>query len=195
MNIALSTGGANIVLTSSGLAMYTVLTTQAQGRFSDNAFILFPGKTVINFIPFGPFGIFYKRDFSFCCVRAVRNWNIKILTYFKLHSEWNMYKCTNTNYCATHYAIKKKSVLLEGRFLGLRYFSSLFSQKIPQKSALKISKKLHTPKHSGVTHQSDHSFTISHYHHQDYYLRKAISFHSMYYILFFYQSIDTKSII
>jgi hypothetical protein len=50
----MSGDNAVIVLQSSGgVAPYTVLTTQATGRFSDNAFLLFPGvPTIIQFIPF-----------------------------------------------------------------------------------------------------------------------------------------------
>jgi len=42
-----------ITFQSDAVAVFFTLHTQAQGRFSDNAFVLFPGKTVIQFIPIG----------------------------------------------------------------------------------------------------------------------------------------------
>jgi hypothetical protein len=33
---------------------YVVLTTLAHGRFSDNAFLLLPGNTIVTFVPFAP---------------------------------------------------------------------------------------------------------------------------------------------
>eukprot|EP00045_Choanoeca_perplexa_P014475 m.170359 g.170359 ORF g.170359 m.170359 type:complete len:852 (-) comp16688_c0_seq1:1727-4282(-) len=45
-------GSVDIAVKSNQVAMYVVLTTTAQGRFSDNAFLLFPGTKVIQFIPF-----------------------------------------------------------------------------------------------------------------------------------------------
>jgi hypothetical protein len=39
---------------SSGLALYVWLSTLAQGRFSDNGFMMKPGKITITFLPFGP---------------------------------------------------------------------------------------------------------------------------------------------
>jgi len=48
-----SQGYADITLSSSKVAVYTLLTTLANGRFSDNSFLLFPGNTTISFIPFG----------------------------------------------------------------------------------------------------------------------------------------------
>jgi len=42
-----------ITLTSPAVTVYTVLTTQAAGRFSDNAFLLVPPSATVTFIPFG----------------------------------------------------------------------------------------------------------------------------------------------
>lgn len=54
-----SQGGADIVVKATGgVALYTVLTTTAYGRFSDNVFMVLPSTpTVVQFIPFGPFSI------------------------------------------------------------------------------------------------------------------------------------------
>ena len=46
-------GSVDIAVTSNALAAYVVLTTLAQGRFSDNAFMLPPGTRTIQYIPFG----------------------------------------------------------------------------------------------------------------------------------------------
>jgi len=48
-----SDGSVDITLTSDKVALYVVLTTLAQGRFSDNAFALLPGETKVQFLPFG----------------------------------------------------------------------------------------------------------------------------------------------
>lgn len=47
-------GTVPIVLTSDKTALFVVLTTLAQGRFSDNAVIIAPGQTTLSFIPWGP---------------------------------------------------------------------------------------------------------------------------------------------
>ena len=47
-------GSIPIILTARATAVFVVLTTLAQGRFSDNAFTLLPGNTTITFIPHGP---------------------------------------------------------------------------------------------------------------------------------------------
>ena len=47
-------GSVDIAITSSAVAMYATFTTLAHGRFSDNAILLLPGATTIQFIPFGP---------------------------------------------------------------------------------------------------------------------------------------------
>jgi beta-galactosidase/beta-glucuronidase len=46
-----------ITLTTDQTAVYVTLTTQAQGRFSDNFFLMTPGRTTVSFIPFGPLDI------------------------------------------------------------------------------------------------------------------------------------------
>lgn len=46
--------GACVSLAASAPALYVVLTTQAQGHFSDNAFIMRGGPLVVNFTFFGP---------------------------------------------------------------------------------------------------------------------------------------------
>jgi len=43
----------NILLSTDQVLLYVVLTTRANGRFSDNAFVMLPGKREIQFIPFG----------------------------------------------------------------------------------------------------------------------------------------------
>lgn len=52
-----SNGGADITLQSNAVAVYTILTTTAQGRFSDNVLLLLPGSTVVTFIPYGSLDI------------------------------------------------------------------------------------------------------------------------------------------
>merc|ERR1712110_414655 len=47
-----SDGSVDIHLTSDAFALYVTLTTLAQGRFSDNAFVMLPGKKSIRFFPF-----------------------------------------------------------------------------------------------------------------------------------------------
>jgi len=44
---------AMISITTDAVAAYVVLTTESPGRFSDNAFLLMPGTTDIEFLPFG----------------------------------------------------------------------------------------------------------------------------------------------
>eukprot|EP01052_Picozoa_sp_SAG31_P020591 SAG31_NODE_1556_length_7893_cov_1.993585_5_plen_144_part_00 len=44
-------GVVPITLTTNATAMYVVLTTTAAGRFSDNAFLLEAGQTVVDFFP------------------------------------------------------------------------------------------------------------------------------------------------
>ena len=46
-------GSVDIAITASAVAMYATFTTLAHGRFSDNAILLLPGATTIQFIPFG----------------------------------------------------------------------------------------------------------------------------------------------
>jgi hypothetical protein len=43
-----------ITLDATATAAYVTLTTEAHGRFSDNFFLMPPGKKTINFVPFGP---------------------------------------------------------------------------------------------------------------------------------------------
>jgi len=51
-------GGASVTLSvTGGVALYTILTTAAYGRFSDNVLLLLPGNTVVDFIPFGQFSV------------------------------------------------------------------------------------------------------------------------------------------
>ena len=54
-------GGADIVVKSTnGVALWTMLTTKAYGRFSDNAFMVLPSEPVtVQFVPIGPFGILF----------------------------------------------------------------------------------------------------------------------------------------
>jgi len=52
-NVVADGDSATIEIVSSGVAAYVVLTTQAQGRFSDNAFLMLPGSRNIQFITFG----------------------------------------------------------------------------------------------------------------------------------------------
>lgn len=44
-------GSVAITLDASAAALYVTLTSQAQGRFSDNAIALTPGRTTVSFIP------------------------------------------------------------------------------------------------------------------------------------------------
>ena len=46
-------GSVNITVTTDATAVYVTLTTLANGRFSDNAFLLLPPSVLIRFIPFG----------------------------------------------------------------------------------------------------------------------------------------------
>jgi len=46
-----------ILLSSDHFALYVTLTTLAQGRFEDNAFVMLPGTRVINFLPFEGFSL------------------------------------------------------------------------------------------------------------------------------------------
>lgn len=48
-----STGEIEIGLSAKATAMYVVLTTLANGRFSDNAFLLEAGNVSVTFIPWG----------------------------------------------------------------------------------------------------------------------------------------------
>jgi len=48
-----SDGNVDIIVFSEKVALYVTFTTLAYGRFSDNAFLLLPGKRIIQFIPFG----------------------------------------------------------------------------------------------------------------------------------------------
>eukprot|EP00730_Choanoeca_flexa_P008569 TRINITY_DN12506_c0_g2_i18.p1 TRINITY_DN12506_c0_g2~~TRINITY_DN12506_c0_g2_i18.p1 ORF type:complete len:975 (+),score=156.28 TRINITY_DN12506_c0_g2_i18:81-2927(+) len=50
-------GSVDITLQSDRVAMYVTLTTLAQGRFSDNAFIIMPGKKTIRFLPYENFDL------------------------------------------------------------------------------------------------------------------------------------------
>lgn len=43
-----------VVKATGGVALYVVLTTLAQGRFSDNAFMVAHGTQAVQFIPHGP---------------------------------------------------------------------------------------------------------------------------------------------
>ena len=45
----------SITVTSDALALYTTLTTLAQGRFEDNAFLMLPGTKTLKFFPFEGF--------------------------------------------------------------------------------------------------------------------------------------------
>lgn len=47
-------GSLDITLTTDAVALFVVLTTVSEGRFSDNAFILTPPSTTIQFIPWKP---------------------------------------------------------------------------------------------------------------------------------------------
>jgi len=50
-------GTVKVTVTSDKFALYVTLTTLAQGRFSDNAFCMTPGTTVLNFIPIQGFAL------------------------------------------------------------------------------------------------------------------------------------------
>jgi len=56
VSFKVSAGGV-ITLTTDQTAAYVTLTTQAQGRFSDNFFLLTPGSKDVTFVPFGPLDI------------------------------------------------------------------------------------------------------------------------------------------
>jgi len=47
-------GSVPITLVASATAVFVTLTTEAQGRFSDNALILPPGVTEVSFLPWSP---------------------------------------------------------------------------------------------------------------------------------------------
>ena len=46
-----------ITVSTDHIALYVTLTTLAQGRFSDNAFLLLPGEVQIEFLPFAGFDL------------------------------------------------------------------------------------------------------------------------------------------
>jgi len=46
-------GSVNVTVTSDAVAAFVTLTTLAQGRFSDNAFLLPPGARTVRFLPWG----------------------------------------------------------------------------------------------------------------------------------------------
>ena len=50
-----SLGAVEVVVTADQFALYVTLTTLAQGRFEDNAFVMLPGKKVVKFFPFAGF--------------------------------------------------------------------------------------------------------------------------------------------
>jgi len=50
-------GGAEVTLSSTKVALLVTLTTQSAGRFSENSFVLLPGKRTVQFFPFGPFDL------------------------------------------------------------------------------------------------------------------------------------------
>ncbi len=47
-------GELDILLTSDKTAAFVTLTTMAQGRFSDNAFLMLPGTRTVQFVPWAP---------------------------------------------------------------------------------------------------------------------------------------------
>lgn len=47
-------GSIDVTLNTANVAVFVVLTTLAQGRFSDNVFVLLPAAMTVQFIPFGP---------------------------------------------------------------------------------------------------------------------------------------------
>lgn len=47
-------GSVPITLVASATAVFVTLTTEAQGRFSDNTLILPPGVTEVSFLPWSP---------------------------------------------------------------------------------------------------------------------------------------------
>ena len=44
-------GSINVTVSSDATALYVTLTTLSQGRFSDNAFAMAPGRTLLTFVP------------------------------------------------------------------------------------------------------------------------------------------------
>jgi len=54
----------DIHLTSDAFALYVTLTTLAQGRFEDNAFIMTPGPKTVRFFPFAGFLAFGSAIFA-----------------------------------------------------------------------------------------------------------------------------------
>ncbi|EDQ89170.1 uncharacterized protein MONBRDRAFT_25837 [Monosiga brevicollis MX1] len=60
-------GTVNITLSTKSPAFYVVLTTRAQGRFSDNAFYLAPGTTVRSYRPATPLGGHVARKLTWLC--------------------------------------------------------------------------------------------------------------------------------
>lgn len=53
-NTANPDGSVDVTVTTNAVSVYTTLTTLAQGRFDDNAFVLVPPSRTIRFVPFGP---------------------------------------------------------------------------------------------------------------------------------------------
>merc|ERR1712083_837737 len=53
VSVTMMVEGLNVKLASSKPAVYVVLTSAAQGRFSDNCFLLH-GERTIEFVPFAP---------------------------------------------------------------------------------------------------------------------------------------------
>lgn len=48
-------GRVSIAVSTDRVAVFVTLTTRADGRFSDNAFLLLPGAAAtVEFVPFGP---------------------------------------------------------------------------------------------------------------------------------------------
>merc|ERR1711971_1309294 len=54
-NAALVDGAVDVTVTSGAFALYVTLTTLAQGRFEDNAFVMLPGTRTVKFYPFEGF--------------------------------------------------------------------------------------------------------------------------------------------
>ena len=50
-----SDGSVDVTVTTDRFALFVTLTTLAQGRFSDNAFVMLPGKKTLKFFPFKGF--------------------------------------------------------------------------------------------------------------------------------------------
>jgi len=48
-----TSGGADITLSTNAVAIYATLTTEANGRFSENSILLLPGQRMVKFMPFG----------------------------------------------------------------------------------------------------------------------------------------------